>query len=159
MNKLLVAKMERGALSTSLLLLFGLFTAQFFVGMALNLLIVTPMTTFPANASSFIDAIVYAVTGGNLLLTSHFAIDMGTIAVGAANLALVIHKSNVYKALSIAGFVSVLSAFVNGVRFAASNFTVDGISYGMAASFIFAFVLYFVMAMLMYRDIAVQAKP
>jgi hypothetical protein len=151
--------MERGALSTSLLLLFGLFTAQFFVGMALNLLIVTPMTTFPANASSFIDAIVYAVTGGNLLLTSHFIIDMGTIAVGAANLALVIHKSNVYKALSIAGFISVLSAFVNGARFVASNFTVDDISYGMAVGFILAFILYFVMATLMYRDIAVQAKP
>jgi hypothetical protein len=53
--------MERGALSTSLLLLFGLFTAQFFVGMALNLLIVTPMTTFPANASSFTDAIAYDI--------------------------------------------------------------------------------------------------
>ena len=78
----LVAKMERGALATSLLLLFGLFTAQFFVGMAINLLIVPPMTTFQANASSFTDAIVYAVIGGNLLLTSHFIIDMGIIAVG-----------------------------------------------------------------------------
>ncbi|MGD0203072.1 MAG: hypothetical protein ABSC20_04105 [Candidatus Bathyarchaeia archaeon] len=155
----MVAKMERGALSTSLLLLFGLFTAQFFVGMALNLLIVTPMTTFPANASSFMDAIVYAITGGNLLLTSHFIIDMGIIAVGAVNLALIIHKSNVYKALSIAGFISVLSAFVNGARFVASNFTINGISYGMAGGFILAFVLYFVMAMLMYHDIAVHAKP
>jgi hypothetical protein len=151
--------MERGALSTSLLVLFGLFTTQFFVGMALNLLIVTPMTTFPANASSFIDAIVYAVTGGNLLLTSHFLIDMGTIAVGVANLALVIHKSNIYNVLSIAGFISVLSAFINGARFVASNFTINGISYGMAGSFILAFILYFVMAMLMYRDIAMQTKP
>jgi nitroreductase len=29
---------------------------------------------------------------------------------------------------------------------------------GMAGSFILAYILYFVMAMLMYRDIAVQAK-
>jgi hypothetical protein len=103
--------MKRGALSTSLLLLFGLFTAQFFVGMTLNLLIVHPMTTFPKNVSSFLDAIVYAATGGNLFLTSHFIIVMGIIAVGAVNLALVIHKSNVYRALSIIGFISVLSAF------------------------------------------------
>jgi hypothetical protein len=89
----LVAKMERGALSTSLLALFALFTAQFFVGTALNLLIATPMTTFPSNAASFRDAIAYAVTGGNLLLTSHFFIDMGIIAVGAVNLALLIHKT------------------------------------------------------------------
>jgi hypothetical protein len=84
---------------------------------------------------------------------------MGIIAVGAVNLALVIHKSNVYKALSIAGFISVLSAFVNGARFVASNFTVNGISYGMAGGFILAFILYFVMATLMYRDMAAQAKP
>ena len=74
-------------------------------------------------------------------------------------MALVIHKSNVYKALSIVGFISVLSAFVNGARFVASNFTINGISYGMVGGFILAFILYFVMAMLMYRDIAVQAKP
>jgi hypothetical protein len=154
----MVAKMERGALSTSLLLLFGLLTAQFFVGMALNLLVVPPMTVFPQNASSFIDAIAYALTGGNLLLTSHFIINMGIIAVAAVNLALVIHKSNVYKALSIISFISVLSAFVNGARFVASNFTINGISYGMAGSFILAYILYFVMAMLMYHDIAVQAK-
>ena len=59
------------------------------------------------------------------------------------------------EALSIAGFISVLSAFVNGARFVASNFTVDGISYGMAGGFILAFILYFVMAVLMYRDIVV----
>jgi len=53
--------MERGALSTSLFVLFVLFTAQFFVGMALNLLVATPTTTFPSNASSFSDAIVFAV--------------------------------------------------------------------------------------------------
>jgi hypothetical protein len=41
----------------------------------------------------------------------------------------------------------------------ASNFTINGISYGMAGGFILAFILYFVMAMLMYRDIAIEAKP
>ena len=151
--------MERGALSTALLLLLGLFTAQFLAGMTLNLLVTPPMTTFPKNASSFTDAIVYAATGGNPILTTHFAIDMGIFAVAIATMVLVIHKSNVYKALSIAGFISVLSAFINGARFAASNFTVDQISFWMAFSFIFAFIFYFVMAMLMYRDIAVQAKP
>ena len=35
----LVAKMERGALSTTLLVLLLLFLAQFFIGMALNLLV------------------------------------------------------------------------------------------------------------------------
>lgn len=155
----MVAKMERGALSTSLLALFALFTAQFFVGMALNLLVATPVTTFPANTGSFTAAIVYAITGGNLLLTSHFTIDMATIAFAVANLVLVAHKSSLYKALSIAGFVSLLSAFVNGVRFVASNFSINGISYGMAASFISAFILYFVMATLMYRDIAKQTEP
>jgi len=149
--------MERGALSITLLVLFALFTAQFFVGMALNLLVVPPMTTFPANNSSFADAISYALTGGNLLLTSHFLIDMGIIATAVVNLVLIIHKSNVYRALSIAGFISVLFTFVNGVRFAASNFNIDSISYLMAGGFLLAFILYFVMAMLMYRDIAVHA--
>jgi hypothetical protein len=153
----LIEKMKRGALSTSLLLLFALFTAQFFVGMALNLLVVPPMTTFPPNNSSFADAISYALTGDNLLLTSHFLIDMGIIAIAAVNLALIIHKSNVYRALSIAGFISVLFTFVNGVRFAASNFNIDAISYQMAGGFMLAFILYFMMAILMYRDIAVQA--
>jgi hypothetical protein len=45
--------MERGALSISLLLLFVLFTIQFFVGMAQNLLVVLPMTSFPQNNSHF----------------------------------------------------------------------------------------------------------
>ena len=149
--------MERGALSTSLLVLFVLFTVQFFVGMAQNLLVAVPMTTFPQNNSSFADALSYVVIGGNFVLTSHFLIDMGIIAVGTVNLALTIHRRNIYKVLSIAGFISVLSAFVNGLRFAASNFTIDGISYEMAAGFMLAFILYFVMAMLMYRDIAVHA--
>lgn len=153
----MIAKMERGTLSITLLVLFALFTAQFFVGMALNLLVVPPMTTFPANNSSFADAISYALTEGNLLLTSHFLIDMGIIATAVVNLVLIIHKSNVYRALSIAGFISVLSTFVNGVRFAASNFSIDSISYLMAGGFLLAFILYFVMAMLMYRDIAVHA--
>lgn len=152
----MVAKMERGALSLTLLVLFALFTAQFFVGMALNLLVIPPMTTFPQNNSSFADAISYALTGGNLLLTSHFLIDMGLIATAVVNLVLIIHKSNVYRALSTAGFISVLFTFVNGVRFAASNFNIDSISYQMAGGFLLAFILYFVMAMVMYRDIAVQ---
>jgi hypothetical protein len=148
--------MERGALSTTLLALFALFTAQFFVGMAQNLLVAIPMTMFPQNNSSFANALSYIITGGNLILTSHFIIDIGIIAVGAVNLALVIHKNNVYRVLSIAGIVSVLFAFVSGVRFVASNFNFDAISFQMATGFILGFILYFVMAMLMYRDIAVH---
>ena len=153
----MVAKMERGALSTTLLALFGLFTAQFFVGMAQNLLVALPMTMFPQNNSSFLNALSYVITGGNLILTSHFIIDMGIIAVAVVNLALVIHKSNVYRVLSIVGFISVLFAFVSGVRFAASNFNIDAISFQMAAGFILGFILYSIMATLMYRDIAVHA--
>lgn len=152
----MVTKMERGALSTTLLALFALFTAQFFVGMAQNLLVAIPMTMFPQNNSSFANALSYIITGGNLILTSHFIIDIGIIAVGAVNLALVIHKNNVYRVLSIAGIVSVLFAFVSGVRFVASNFNFDAISFQMATGFILGFILYFVMAMLMYRDIAVH---
>lgn len=152
----MVTKMERGALSTTLLALFALFTAQFFVGMAQNLLVAIPMTMFPQNNSSFANALSYIITGGNLILTSHFIIDIGIIAVGAVNLALVIHKNNVYRVLSIAGIVSVLFAFVSGVRFVASNFNFDAISFQMATGFILGFILYFVMAMLLYRDIAVH---
>ena len=61
-------------------------------------------------------------------MASHFIIDMGVIADGVVDLALVLHKSNVYSALSIIGFISVLSAFVNGARFVASNFSIDRIS-------------------------------
>jgi hypothetical protein len=95
----LVAKMERGALSTSLLLLFVLFMVQFFLGMAQNLLVMLPMTTFPQNDSSFLNALSYVITDGNLVLNSHFFIGIAIIVVGAVNLALVIHKSKVYKAL------------------------------------------------------------
>jgi len=83
---------------------------------------------------------------------------MSLIAVCAVNLAIVIRKSNMYKILSLVGLIFVLSAFVNGARFVASNFTINGISYGMAGGFIGAFVLYFVMAMFMYRDIALQTQ-
>lgn len=117
-----------------------------------------PSNHFPASGGSFTDAIAYALTGGNLLLASHFIIDMSVIAVGAVNLALVIRKGWVYRILSLVGFIFVVSAFVNGARFVASNFTINGISYGMAGGFIGAFVLYFVMAMLMYREIAVQTE-
>ena len=125
--------------------------------MTLNLLVTPPMTTFPKNGSAFADAIAYAATGGNLILTFHFIIDMGIIAAGIAILAFVSHKSIMYKVLSIVGFISVLSAFVNGARFAASNFNVDEISYWMAASFMLAFVLYFAMALLVYRDVVIKA--
>ena len=81
---------------------------------------------------------------------------MAIIAVGIRTVALVIHKSNVYRALSIASLISVLFAFVSGIRFAAANFSVDPISFQMAAGFMVAFVLYFVMAILMYRDVAVH---
>ena len=106
--------MEQGALSKSLSALLALFLAQFFVGMALNLLITFPTNVFPASGGSFTGAIVYALTGGNLLLASHFIIDMGVIAVGAVDLALVIHKSNLYRILSLISFIFVLFAFVNG---------------------------------------------
>ena len=77
--------MERGALSTSLSVLLALFLAQFFVGMALNLLVTFPTNVFPASGGSFTAAVSYAFTGGNLLLTSHSIIDLAIIAVGAVN--------------------------------------------------------------------------
>jgi hypothetical protein len=148
--------MERGALSTSLLILFVLFAIQFFLGMAQNLLVMLPMTSFPQNNGSYLNALSYIVSGGDLVLTSHCIIDIGIIAVGVANLAFVIHRSNVYRALSILSFASVLFAFVSGLRFAAANFSVDPISFQMAVGFILGFILYFVMAMWMYRDIAIH---
>jgi hypothetical protein len=81
-------------------------------------------------------------------------VDIAIIAVGIVNLMLVIHKSNVYKTLSIVSFISVLFAFVSGVRFAAVNFSVDPISFQMATEFILAFILYFVISLLMYREVA-----
>ena len=87
----------------------------------------------PASGGSFTEAVSYAFTGGNLLLTSDSIIDLAIIAVGAVNLVLVIHKSAVYKVLSVLSFIFVLTALVNGARFVASNFNINGISYGMAA--------------------------
>lgn len=148
----MLAKMKHNALSTSLLLLFVLFTVQFLLGMAQNLLVMLPMTTFPQNDSSFLTALSYVITNGNLVLNSHFFIDIALIVVGAVNLVLVIHKSNVCKVFSIIGFISILYAFVSGVRFAASNFNTDAISFEMAAGFILAFITYFVLATLINRD-------
>ncbi len=152
----MVVKMERSALSTSLLVLFVLFTIQFFLGMAQNLLIMIPMTTFPQDNTAYTNALSYIVSGGDLALTSHFFVDIAIIAVGIVNLALVIHKSNVYRTLSIVSLIGVIFAFVSGLRFAAVNFSQDPISFQMATGFIIAFILYFVMAMLMYRDTATQ---
>jgi hypothetical protein len=90
--------------------------------MAQNLLVGAPMTTFPQNNSSFGDALIYVVTGGNWVLTSHFFVDMTIIAIGIVTFALIIHKINTYKIVSIAGLISVLFAFANGLRFAASKF-------------------------------------
>jgi hypothetical protein len=148
--------MERSALSTSLLVLFVLFIIQFFLGMAQNLLIMIPMTTFPQDNTAYANALNYIVSGGDWALTSHFFVDFAIIAVGILNLALVIHRNAAYKALSVIGFVSVLFAFVSGLRFAAVNFSQDPISFQMATGFIVAFSLYFTMAMLMYRDIAIH---
>ena len=150
--------MERGALSISLSVLLVLFTFQFLTGIVMNLLITFPTNLFPASGASLMATFSYILTGGNLFLTTHFMIDTIIIAVGAINLALVFHKSNIYKILSLASLIFVLSAFINGERFVASNFAINGISFGMAAAFLASFILYFIMAMLMYREIAAQAK-
>ena len=126
--------------------------------MAQNLLVMLPMTTFPQNDSSFLAALSYVITNGNLVLNSHFFIDIALIVVGAVNLVLVIHKSNVYKVFSIIGFISILYAFVSGIRFAASNFNTDAISFEMAAGFILAFITYFVLATLINRDNGAHAQ-
>ena len=100
----------------------------------MNLLVNLPTNVFPAAGGSYLTATFsYIFTGGNALLTTHFIVNIIIIALGAINLALVLYKSNVYKALSLISLISVLSAFVNGERFVASNFMVNGISYGMAA--------------------------
>ena len=114
--------MERSALSTSLLVLFVLFTIQFFLGMAQNLLIMIPMTTFPQDNTAYTNALNYIVSGGDLALTSHFFVDIAIIAVGIVNLALVIHKSNVYRVLSIVSFIGVLFAFVKRSAFCSVKF-------------------------------------
>jgi hypothetical protein len=151
--------MERGALSPSLSALLILFLAQFSIGMALNLLVTFPTNIFPASGGSLTATLNYILTSGDLLLTSHAVIDTAIVIVAVINLVFVMHKNNAYKTLSIVSLIMVLVALVNGERFVASNFSINGISYGMAIPFIVAFTLYFVEAMLMYRDIALQAKP
>ena len=151
--------MERGALSISLSVLLVLFIIQFLTGIVMNLLITFPTNLFPSRGGSLTATFSYILTGGNLFLTTHFIIDTIIIAVGAINLALVIHKSNSYKILSLVSLIFVVSAFINGARFVASNFAINGISFGMAAAFLVSFILYFIMAIVMYREIAVQVKP
>jgi hypothetical protein len=58
----MVAKMERGALSTTLLVLFALFLAQFFVGNGTKPAVNFPTNHFPAGGGSFTDALSYALT-------------------------------------------------------------------------------------------------
>jgi hypothetical protein len=148
--------MGQRALSISLLALFVLLTVQFILGMTQNLLVMIPMTTFPQDSSAYFNALNFLVAGGDIVLTSHFIVDIAIIAIGIVNLALVIHKNNVYKAISIISLVSVLYAMVSGLRFASVNFSQDPISFQMAIGFILAFILYFTLAILMYRDIAVK---
>ena len=126
--------------------------------MTQNLLIMIPMTTFPQDNTAYANALNYIVSGGDWALTGHFFVDMSIIAVGIVNFALVVHKSNFYRALSIVSFIGVIFAFVSGLRFAAVNFSQDPISFQMATGFIIAFILYFVMAMLMYRDAAIHKR-
>ena len=127
--------------------------------MSFNLLVTFPTNAFPASGGSLTATFNYILTGGDLLLTSHAIIDIAIVVVAAVNLALVIHRSNVYKILSVTSLILVLVALVNGERFVASNFSINGISFGMAMPFITVFTLYFVEAMLMYRDIAVKTQP
>lgn len=151
--------MERGALSISLWILLVLFLLQFFIGMAMNLLVALPTNVSPSGGGSFIDGIVYSVTGGNAFVTSHFTIDLLIIAVGIATIVLSIPKRTAYGALSVIGLIFVFLAFVNGALFVGSNFSADDISFGMAAGFILAFLMYFTLAMLMYRDLAGVSNP
>jgi len=151
--------MERSALSMTLNVLLVLFIVQFFTGMAMNLLVTFPTNLFPSSGGSLAGTFSYILTGGNWLLTTHFIIDAAIIAIGAINLALVLHKSNAYKVLSLTSLILVISAFINGEKFVASNFAINGISFGMAAAFLLAFILYFAIAMLMYREIAIKVKP
>jgi hypothetical protein len=46
--------------------------------MANNLLVTSPMTTFPQNNSAFADALSYLAAGNNLMLANHLL--MGIIA-------------------------------------------------------------------------------
>jgi hypothetical protein len=155
-GRVTVTGTERGPLSATLSLLFILLTAQFFVGMALNLLTVLPTNVFPPGGGSFIDAMIYSVTSENLLLTAEFVLSIIIILVALANIVFAIQKNIMYSVLSFIGIIAVLAAFVNGVRFVGSNFTDGTISYWMAGAFLVAYIAYFMIAILMYRDIAIQ---
>jgi succinate dehydrogenase/fumarate reductase cytochrome b subunit len=46
--------------------------------------------------------------------------------------------------LSVLGFVLSITAAINGIRFVMTDFTINGISYGMAMPFLFALLTYMI---------------
>lgn len=67
-------------------------------------------------------------------------------------LGLSLHKSRWHGVVALIGFASVLGAAVNGLQFVMSDFQNNDASFGMATSFIAAFVSEFVLAIMLQKS-------
>ncbi len=124
-----------------------LLVVQFYLGMFENLLVGVPSNALPVNATVS-EALTYSILNGGLVLTLHVVDAFLLMAVSFILMVLMLRNERWNKILSILGFVFILIAAINGIRFVMSNFSINGISYGMAGAFMGALVVYII---LIYR--------
>ena len=150
--------MKRGALSNTLLALFALFTAQFFVGMALNLLVTLPMTIFSAKQQwicrcNFLCCNRRQPAFNKPLPHRHRHNCHCSSKFGAYHPQKQRLQSLIHCRLHSGSFhICQWRTFCRCQTSPLTQFLIRWL-----AGFLSAFILYFVMAMLMYRDMAVHA--
>jgi len=129
------------SLRVMVIVILELLVFQFEFGMAVNLSpSLAPIPGFPFSVSGVVGAL--QPVGFPALAHAALGIFLGIMSI--ANLILSI-ASRVRSAwiFGLLGFLFILLAVINGVLFTLSGFQFDGLSHGMANSFILAFTFYF----------------
>ncbi len=125
------------------LLILVLLIIQFYLGMFENLLVSVPSNALPVN-TTLSEALTYSLLDGGLVLTLHVVDAFLLIVVSFVLMISMLRNELWNKILSILGFVFILIAAINGIRFVMSNFSINGISYGMAGAFMGAMIVYII---------------
>jgi len=123
---------------------------QYVLGITINL-IVAPPDVFSTSNVSATNAFNYSFGGSNGTLIVHSL--NGTLLMLLSLMTVIIsfRKNWTYRILSIIGLSAILAAFGNGIRFVMTNFSIDGVSYGMAMSFFTAISVFIVIDLVIFR--------
>ena len=136
------------AFDLSLIAIIVLIIIQFTSGMWVNLNVIFPANALSVNATIG-QAFSYVFSSGFLSLVLHASVGILICLLSILILLLSVStRDKLFLILAVLGLISSFAAAINGIRFAMSDFTINGISFGMAMSFLFAFLFYVVLAIL-----------